>query len=273
MNDDQRDLVGGVFDRVADTYDAVGVDFFQPIANGLIAELAPAPGERCLDVGCGRGAVLFPLAQAVGPTGSVVGIDLSPNMVAATAADAVGTAIEVRVGDAQQPEVADASFDVVASSLVLFFLPDPVAALRAWRAALMPAGRVGVSTFGDYSPGWREVDAVFAPYLPQQMADPRTQGTESPFASDVGVERLLAAAGFTDTRTSTITVEVRFDDEQHWYRWTWSQGQRRMWEAVPDGERDAVRATAEERLQQMRQPDGRFGFDQIARFTLGRNPG
>ena len=279
MTEDQRDVVGGVFDRVADTYDAVGVDFFQPIADGLVAELAPAPGERCLDVGCGRGAALFPLARAVvsagqpGP-GSVVGIDLSPNMVAATAADAAGSGlpIEVHVGDAQGPDVLAESFDLVASSLVLFFLSDPADALRAWRAALVPGGRVGVSTFGDYSPGWRDVDAVFAPYLPKQMADPRTQDSESPFASDAGVERLLTAAGFSEIRTVTTTVAVRFVDEEQWYRWTWSQGQRRMWEAVPEDDRAAVRSEAGERLERMRDDEGRIGFDQIARFTLGRNP-
>jgi ubiquinone/menaquinone biosynthesis C-methylase UbiE len=279
MTEDSPDLVGGVFDRVADTYDAVGVDFFQPIADGLVAELAPQPGERCLDVGCGRGAVLFPIARAVAPAGrsgkgSVVGIDLSPNMVAATAADVAGTGlpIDVRVGDAQSPGVAAGSFDLVSSSLVLFFLPDPVAALRAWNAALVPGGRVGVSTFGDYSPGWREVDAVFAPYLPKQMADPRTLDSQSPFATDAGVERLLTDAGFTEVRTVQTTVAVRFIDEEQWHRWTWSQGQRRMWEAVPEEHHSRVRAAAAEPLERMRDDQGRLGFDQIVRFTLGRAP-
>ena len=78
----------GVFDRAADTYDAVGVPWFQPIALRLVTELAVQPGERVLDIGCGRGAALFPLAEAAGPAGSVVGIDLSPRMVELTAADA-----------------------------------------------------------------------------------------------------------------------------------------------------------------------------------------
>lgn len=264
-----------MFDLVADTYDAVGVDFFQPIARGLVAELAPRPGERCLDVGCGRGAALLPLARAVGAGGSVVGIDLSPNMIAATAKDLAGSGLPVTlsVGDAQQPNVSDASFDVVASSLVLFFLPDPLAALRAWRATLVPgAGRVGVSTFGDYSPGWQQVDAVFEPYLPPQMADPRTQSEQSPFGSDADVERLLVGAGFTEVRTAQITVPVRFVDEDQWYRWTWSQGQRRMWESVPPDERGTVRAEAYRRLDDLRDAEGRIGFDQVARFTLGHAP-
>ena len=46
--------VAAVFDRVADTYDAVGVPWFTPIAERLVAEMAPAPGERALDIGTGE---------------------------------------------------------------------------------------------------------------------------------------------------------------------------------------------------------------------------
>ena len=103
MSDDQRAAVQQVFDGAADTYDAVGVSMFQPIAEQLVTDLSPRSGERALDVGCGRGAVLFRLADAVGPTGRAIGIDLSPRMVEATTADAgaAGLAVEVSVGDAQ----------------------------------------------------------------------------------------------------------------------------------------------------------------------------
>jgi ubiquinone/menaquinone biosynthesis C-methylase UbiE len=269
---DQGELVAALFDRTADTYDRTGVELFQPIADRLVAELAPRTGERALDVGCGRGAALFMLARAVGPEGRAVGVDLSPRMVAATAKEATdaGLRVVIRVGDAQKPPFEDEVFDLVASSLVIFFLPDPLAALRAWRELLVPEGRVGVSTFGDFSPAWKEVDKVFAAYIPTQMADPRTQSAETPFASDAGVERLLVEAGFTDVRTTTVTVPVRFDDAEHWERWTWSVGQRRMWEAVPADERRHVREAAYAQLDRCRDGDGRIGFDQVARFTLGR---
>ena len=271
MTDDQRDLVRKVFDGAAETYDHVGVDFFGPIADRLVTEVDPQPGQRCLDVGCGRGAVLFPLARLVGPTGHATGIDLSPNMIAATAADAdaAGLDVTVRVGDAQAPEVDTGSIDLVTSSLVLFFLPDPSAALRAWRECLADGGRVGVSTFGRLSDSWHEVDAVFAPYLPPGMADPRTTASDSPFASDAGVEGLLIDAGFTQVRTVSETVDVRFDDEEQWHAWTWSVGQRRMWLQVPEAERPTVRAAAEERLQATRDADLRIGFEQVVRYTLG----
>jgi ubiquinone/menaquinone biosynthesis C-methylase UbiE len=274
MTDEKREQVRDLFDGVAGTYDAVGVEFFKPIAQRLVAELAPRPGEGALDVGCGRGAVLFPLAAAVGPAGRVVGIDLSPQMVQATAADvtAAGLSTEVIVGDAQHPDLSGQSFDIVASSLVLFFLPDPVAALTVWRELLVPGGRVGVSTFGELTPSWHDVDAVFAPYLPNDLPDPRTQLARSPFGSDAGMEDMLVDAGYADVRTVSDAVSVRFDDEDQWYRWTWSVGQRRMWQLVPESERDDVRAQAHERLDRTRDADGRIGFDQGVRYTLGSAP-
>ena len=67
-----------LFDALSATYDDVGVDFFGPIADGLLEAMPPAVGESWLDIGCGRGAVLLPVAEGVGPTGLVTGIDISP---------------------------------------------------------------------------------------------------------------------------------------------------------------------------------------------------
>src|SRR4051794_13624397 len=81
MSEDLRAAVAGVFDRAADAYDQVGVELFGPVGRRLVALSGVKPGWRVLDVGCGRGAVLLPLADAVGPAGEVVGVDLAPRMV------------------------------------------------------------------------------------------------------------------------------------------------------------------------------------------------
>jgi ubiquinone/menaquinone biosynthesis C-methylase UbiE len=271
---DPRERIRALFDRVAPTYDDVGVDYFQPIADGLVAELEPKRGERALDVGCGRGAALVRLAEAVQPDGRVIGIDLSPGMVDACRAVVADTGLDadVRVGDATAPDLPAETFDVVSSSLVLFFLPDPVAALRVWRDLLVPGGRIGVSTFGDYSPHWKAVEAVFDPYIPEEMRDPRTTGKQGPFASDEGVEGMLREAGYVDVRTVRRTMPVRFVDKDQWHDWTWSVGLRAVWEVIPEVERDAVRERAYTALDGTVDAGGRIGFDQDVRYTIGRRP-
>lgn len=259
-----------MFDRAADTYDDVGVPWFVPIAAGLVDLLAVQPGERVLDVGCGRGAALRPLALAAGPGGRAVGIDLAPRMVERTARDLADLPqVQVLVADAADPGLPAASFDVIASSLVLFFLPDPAAALAAWRPLLAPGGRIGVTTFGPAEELWRHVDDVFTPYLPPQLMDARTSGRRGPFASDEGVEQLLRDAGFAGVRTEHRTVEAAFADADHWVRFSWSHGQRVMWEAVPAAEHEEVRRRITERLAPAAGADGSFVLRQQVRHTLG----
>lgn len=267
------DGIAGVFDRAAATYDDVGVPWFEPIAAGLVEELAVAPGERVLDIGCGRGAALAPLARATGASGYALGIDLAPLMVALTARDLAGLPqVEVRVDDARAPALDPTSFDVVASCLVLFFLPDPAGALRAWAELLRPGGRLGVTTFGAQDEAWRAVDALFDPYLPPGMLDARTSGQRGPFASDAGMTDLCVDAGLVDVGTAHRTVEASFRDPEHVLEFSWSHGQRAMWEAVPPAGRDALRSDLLAALRGLRDASGRIVFAQDVRHTLARRP-
>ena len=160
--------MAGLFDALSTTYDGVGVDFFAPIGASLLRALPPRSGERWLDVGCGRGAVLLPAAAAIGPAGRAVGTDISAAMVASTlerAAAAGWGNVEARVDDAQTSALEPASFDTLSSSLVLFFLADPAAALAGWSRLLVPGGRLGVTSFNlvIYTPPNRD-SICFEPY-------------------------------------------------------------------------------------------------------------
>jgi ubiquinone/menaquinone biosynthesis C-methylase UbiE len=268
--------VAKVFDRVALTYDSVGVAWFRPIAEHLVRELAPAPGERGLDVGCGRGAVLLPMAEAVGRAGQVTGIDLAPGMVEAMRTDIEMqglTNADVCLQDAAAQDLGGAKFDLLASSLVLFFLPEPAAALRRWLYLLVPGGRIGVSTFGPRDENFIAVDEVFTPFLPEQLLDARTSGAAGPFGGDDGVEGLLSGAGFVDVRTTHLDVGGVFRDADHWVEWSWSHGQRAMWEAVPQERHAEVRAEVARILERARDESGTITLRQQVRYTLGRRPG
>lgn len=265
--------VARLFDALSGVYDAVGVDFFQPIAVQLLSTMQPESGERWLDVGCGRGAVLLRAAQSVGPDGQATGVDISPGMVAACEQEArrlgLGN-VDVAVADAGDLPFFESQFDAIASCLVLFFVPDPGAVVRSWLPLLTPGGRLGITTFAEMDPRWSTVDDVFTPYLPAHLQDARTSGKSGPFGSDAGMEQLVSDAGFVDVRTVTGSIPVRFANAEQWHDFTWSTGQRVMWLSVPEEERAVVRAEAERRLASCAQADGSVVFEQPLRHTLAR---
>lgn len=264
--------MANLFDKLSDTYDEVGVEFFKPIASKLLELMPPIENERWLDIGCGRGAVLLPAAQKIGTHGLALGIDISTGMIEHARHLALHAGlknVECEVDDAQAPTMVRGQFDTISSSLVLFFLADPLHALRNWFPLLKPGGRIGVTTFGANDPRWEDVDDVFQSHLPPQMQNPRTTSTMGEFASDETLVDLFVKAGFSGVRTETTSVPIRFEDSQHWYDFTWSVGQRMMWLAIPEHLRTGVRKEAEDRLTNYAQSDGSITFNQGIRLTLG----
>ena len=217
--------VAGVFDRAAATYDQVGVDFFQPIGRFLVSRTAPRPGERVLDVGCGRGASAIPAAEAVGPTGSVLATDLAPSMVEEVrlAAGALPW-LMAEVGDAEHPH--DGTFDIVQAGLVLFFLPSLDTALARYRDLLAGGGRLGFTWFGEPDTRWVPVFDALSADLPDDERPPTRVSGQGPFDSVARMHDHLSTLGWTDVTTETLVHEVRVRDADHWFEWTWSQGYR-----------------------------------------------
>ena len=106
-----------------------------------------ASGERVVDMGSGSGLDSLIAARMVGPTGAVVGVDMTPAMLekARGAADASGVDnVEFREGYAEQLPVPDGWADVVISNGVLNLLPDKRAALHEMARVLKPGGRLQI---------------------------------------------------------------------------------------------------------------------------------
>ena len=267
MSEDPRAFVAGVFDRASATYDAVGVDFYGHIAEFLVNEVGLQPGERVLDVGCGRGAVLFRAAPIVGPTGRVTGIDLAPGMVAATAQEIAGRGlrnVDVHLDDAQEPDLADASYDVILASLSLFFLPRPPEALARYHRALMPGGRFGCTTFAGDDARWAWFEEGRTTFMAGH--DFRAPGADS-FASDDSISTLLKTTGFSDVTHVKHQFDVRFESREHWWRWTWSQSLRGTWEQLSEETMAQARAFIDENLERIAEPDGSLIYRQPVRVT------
>ncbi len=117
----------------------------------LFRALALAPGRRMLDVGCGSGEPSLAIAQLVAPRGRVLGLDLSPAMLAIArrrARQRGVTNVRFRAADIGRVRLAGGRFDGVVSRFGLMFVGDVARALGTMRAALRPGGRAAFAVWG-----------------------------------------------------------------------------------------------------------------------------
>jgi SAM-dependent methyltransferase len=106
------------------------------------------PGQTVLDLGAGAGFDCFLAVRAVGPTGRVIGVDMTHEMLAKARANAAKSGhgnVEFRLGEIEALPVADASVDVILSNCVINLSPDKPAVWQEIARVLRPGGRVFVS--------------------------------------------------------------------------------------------------------------------------------
>ena len=125
--------------RAREVYGADDVHDFA--RRAILEELALAPEDRLLDVGCGGGLLL---RDALASGAIATGLDHSEEM--ARLARERAPEAEVVLGSAERLPFADASFTAIAMSIVFFFFPDPIAVLSECRRVLVPGGRLALYT-------------------------------------------------------------------------------------------------------------------------------
>jgi SAM-dependent methyltransferase len=173
----------------------------EPLGARVIDLLAPAPGERFLDIGCGCGQTTLELAKRVGPTGAVLGVDISRPMLAVARERAAGVPqARFLEADAQTHPFEPGACDAIHSRFGVMFFQDPTAAFTNLRRALKPGGRLAFLCWRTpaENPVMTLPMAAAAPHLPPPV--PPTPGAPGPFAfaDPDRVRPILAGAGFGD---------------------------------------------------------------------------
>jgi ubiquinone/menaquinone biosynthesis C-methylase UbiE len=233
MNGDSAEYtrqVAAVFEQVAAGYDLPALRFFPFIADRLVRRLAPAPGDKILDIATGTGAFALAAAQAVGPAGRVTGIDVAEGMLerAQEKIRKFGIAnVDLHVMDGGRLEFRHDYFHHVVCSFGLFFLPDMATAVREWARVLRPGGRVMFTVFGQNA---------FQPMMGMLQARLATFGVEPPRADQPfapkrlsepsACEALLRQAGFVDITVETEPLGYHLREARDWWEIAWNSALR-----------------------------------------------
>lgn len=191
------------------------------------------PGRRVLDVATGQGEPALTAARLVAPGGHVVGVDISPGMLAVARERAAGLPnVEFVEADLESLDRPAGSFDVVLSRFGLMLAVDHVASFKLLARLLVPGGVLAAAVWGPPSNSlFGAGPAALSQYLglpppspdvpgPYAMSDPRRTQEE------------LAAAGFQEVSVTEHTVPFQFDSLEEYLRYTRETMQPASAEAV-----------------------------------------
>lgn len=250
--------------------DGAGYERMMGVWSRMVGEvfldwLAPAPGLRWVDVGCGNGAFTELLAQRCAPA-AIEGIDPSEAQIA-FASGRPGTAgAHYRIGGAEALPYADASFDAATMALVIFFVPNPPKGVAEMVRVVRPGGLVAAYAW-DMQGGGFPVEPLRAEL---RALGRDLSGPPSPEASRMeSLRQLWTDAGIEAVETREITVRRGFADfDEFWSITALSTATRPILEAMGPAEV----ATLKDRVRGRLPADaaGRIAYDARANAIKGR---
>ncbi len=254
--------IASIFSRTATTYDAVGPRFFSYFGRRLVEQAQIAKNAHVLDVATGRGAILFPAAEQVGPEGHIVGIDIAEGMIERVASEITERGIinaEAQVMDAEHLDFPDASFDYVLGGFAVFFFPQPEQTLAGFHRVLKPGGKLVLSTWGANDLRWLWLDDIKQKYTPAESQWPRpatSQSSTPVFNTSEGMQAFVSANKFSDVQVIAEDVEFFYADEEEALAVQSATNMRYLLDTLPSTLYDNWKSDMLDKLQKMKEDKG-----------------
>ena len=243
MLDEARTKAATTYNAASDFYDHPANTFWGRYGRQTVERLQLGPGERVLDVCCGSGASAIPAAEIVGPTSTVLGVDLAENLLALARSKAKERGldnVEFRSGDMTQLPFDEGSFDVVVCVFGVFFVPDMEAALRELRRVARNRGKVAITTWGPrfFEPATTEFWNAVRNVRPDLYKGFNPWDRISDVAS---VCRLLEAAGWSAVQAVAESGSQPVNSPDDWWAMVMGSGYRGTVEQLVPADRERVR--------------------------------
>jgi len=205
---DWNGAVGQRWAAEQETLDAL----IRPFGEAVLTAAKPAPGEKVLDIGCGCGETSLALGRAVGPSGQVLGVDVSAPMLDVARRRAAGVAnVTFAQADASQARLPE-GFSLLASRFGVMFFDAPADAFARMGEALAPGARLAFVCWQAAAQNpWATVAAraaLAAAGLPSPQTDPRAPGPFA-FADTEYVTGILERAGFRSIAARPVEAPMR----------------------------------------------------------------
>jgi ubiquinone/menaquinone biosynthesis C-methylase UbiE len=170
--------------------------------------LAPPPGLRWIDIGCGSGAFTKLLIERCAPA-EVQGIDPSEAQLSFARARCVGQMVQFHRGDALALPFGEGNFDAAVMALVIFFVPDPTKAIAEMARVVRPGGTVATYVW-DMMGGGHPLELMHAEMHAMGFTAPRPPRSDVTGAGSL--RRLWMHAGLAAVEVREITVQRTFTD-------------------------------------------------------------
>ena len=243
--EDAKARAAKTYNLACDHYDDPANSFWQRFGRRTVERLDLAPGARVLDVCCGSGASAIPAAEAVGPGGSVLGVDLAENLLALArtkARDRGLEHVEFRTGDMLDLRLPDREFDAVVCVFGIFFVPNMHDAVRELWRVVRPGGKLAITTWGPRF--FEPVNTVF--WSSVREVRPDLYKGFNPWDSVCDPEALGAvfAGGGVEAREVVAEADTHtIGSPEDWWALVLGSGYRATVEQLDDDEREHVRQT------------------------------